>query len=166
MQISQTQENVSGYTPELLTKNLTSNFQDVLNQTQDGEVDVQDITNEVNAQIQAKKLQQETQLQTFLDDLVTKGSSKFLSDMNEEKIEAKVEEYKQKLIDAMGDSSESMETIQDMVADYRKQLLEELQASSDNDDTKAQPGSIEAITNTLLKMQENTQKPLEQLLSS
>lgn len=107
----------------------------------------------------------DTQIEHFLNDLRTKGAAKFLADLNQEKIEKMVDEYKQKLMDQMGDSPEAMQEIEKMVADYKKQLLEELQNSLDNDDKKSAPINENAMVQLMLNMQKEQQtKPLEALL--
>lgn len=166
MKITQSQETTLDFSYSKESIDIDEKFKDILNEKTQQEKSVEDITKEVNADIQQKELDRKSQVQQFLDDLTSKGSSQFLSDLNKEKIEEKVQEYKDKLIEQMGDSPESMELIQDMVADFRKQLMEELQASIDSDDNKVGLGSIEAMTNTLFNMKDDTKKPLEQLLSS
>ena len=102
----------------------------------------------------------------FLNDLLTKGAAKFLADFNMEKIQAKIDEYRKKLIEEMGDSPEAMEQIEKMVADFTKQLMEELQASLDSAEDE-KPGSTDAIIKSILEMKDETSaKPLEELLSS
>lgn len=76
-------------------------------------------------------------VETFSNDLITKGSLKFIADMNKEKIEKLVEEYRQKLIDAMGEDPEVQSEIESLVALFKKQLMEELQNSIDaSEDSK------------------------------
>lgn len=103
-------------------------------------------------------------IEKFLSDLRSKGAMQFLADLNKEKIEEKVEEFRQKLIQEMGDSSEAMIEIEERVSAFRKQLLEELQASIDSSD-KTLPINAQAMIQTLLDMKENdTAKPLVELL--
>lgn len=66
------------------------------------------------------------ELAQFKSDLVTKGAAVFLKDLNEEKIEALVEEYRQKLLKEKEKNPEQPMDINQMVNDFRKQLLEEL----------------------------------------
>lgn len=65
----------------------------------------------------------------MLADLREKGAARFLADLNQEKIDEKVEEYKEKLIKSMGGnpSPEDMKVINDLVEEYRKELMEKLQ---------------------------------------
>jgi len=99
----------------------------------------------------------------FLEDLRTKGASGFLAEFNMEKIEKKVEEFRQKLLKEMGDSDESMAKIEELVSQFKKQLLEELQASLDNqkDEPKFDTGAMIKI---LLNMKSDVNSELEKLL--
>lgn len=90
-------------------------------------------------------------VQKFLHDLRTKGAAKFLADLNEEKIEKKVEEYKQKLLKDMGDSPEALKEIATLVEAYKKQLLEELQNGLDADEKKI-PINKNALAELMLKI--------------
>ena len=102
----------------------------------------------------------------FLHDLTTKGAAKFLADFNMEKIQAKIDEFRKKLEEQMGDSPEALQEIEKMVEEYTKQLLEELQNSLDSG-KKEKPGTADAIIKSILKMKvDNPAKPLEELLSS
>lgn len=99
----------------------------------------------------------------FLEDLRTKGAVAFLADFNMEKIEKKIEEFRQKLLKEMGDSPETMVKIEELVNEYRKQLLEEMQASMD--DKKDEPGfDAQAIIKVLLNMKSDVNSELEKLL--
>lgn len=66
------------------------------------------------------------ELAQFRNDLVSKGAAVFLKDLNEEKIEALVEEYRQKLLKEKEKNPEQPMDINQMVNDFRKQLIEEL----------------------------------------
>lgn len=101
----------------------------------------------------------------FLEDLRTKGAIKFLADLNKEKIEKLVEEFRQKLLDSMGDSPEALKEIEELVAAYKKQLLEEMQNSLDAQEN-TRPINADAIIQTLLNAQTKQSKPLEELLRS
>lgn len=90
-------------------------------------------------------------IKKFLHDLRTKGAAKFLADLNKEKIEKKVEEYRQKLLKDMGDSPEALKDIETLVAAYKKQLLEELQNSLDADQKKM-PINKNALADLMLKI--------------
>lgn len=65
----------------------------------------------------------------MLADLKEKGAARFLADLNQEKIDEKVEEYKEKLIKSMGGSPspDDMKVINELVDEYRKELMEKLQ---------------------------------------
>jgi len=112
-----------------------------------------------------EKSEENSAVAKFLNDLLTKGAAKFLTDFNMEKIQAKIDEYRKKLEEKMGDSPEAIKEIDKMVADFTKQLLEELQASLDSSD-EVKPGTTDAIIKSLLEMKEDTNKPLEELLAS
>jgi len=102
----------------------------------------------------------------FLNDLLTKGATKFLADFNMEKIQAKIDEYRKKLEEQMGDSPQELQEIEKMIEAFTKQLLEELESSLDSS-KKDKPGSKDAIIKSLLEMKvDNPTKPLEELLSS
>ncbi|WP_331775246.1 hypothetical protein [Sulfurospirillum sp. 1612] len=62
----------------------------------------------------------------FLSQLHDKGAIQFFTDLNQEKIDKKIEEYRQKLEDKMGDNPESSQKIEKLVEDYRKQIIEDL----------------------------------------
>lgn len=66
------------------------------------------------------------ELSQFKDDLTTKGAAVFLKELNEEKIEALVEEYRQKLLKEKAENPDKPMDINQMVNDFKKQLLEEL----------------------------------------
>jgi len=68
----------------------------------------------------------DTELQKFKDDLITKGAAIFLKDLNEEKIDALVEEYRQKLLKEKENNPDQPMDINQMVSDFRKQLLKEM----------------------------------------
>lgn len=69
---------------------------------------------------------EDTELAKFREDLTTKGSALFLKELNEEKIEALIEEYRQKLMKLKEENPQTPMDINQMVSDFRKQLLEEL----------------------------------------
>lgn len=68
----------------------------------------------------------DTELQQFKKDLLTKGAAQFLKDLNEEKINALVEQYRQKLLKEKEQNPEKPMDINQMVSDFRKQLLKEM----------------------------------------
>lgn len=73
-----------------------------------------------------EKSASDTELQKFKNDLITKGSAQFLKDLNEEKINALVEEYRQKLLKEKEQNPDQPMDINQMVNDFRKQLLKEM----------------------------------------
>ena len=113
----------------------------------------------------ASTQEDDTAVVDFLEKLRTKGALKFLADFNKEKIEKMVEEYKQKLLEEMGDSPEAKKEIETLVAAYKKQLLEELQNSLDADE-KTTPINANAMIQAILGMQEREAQPLAKLLQN
>lgn len=118
-----------------------------------------------NTQASSEKEEQtDPEVEKFLKDLVSKGAVQFLADLNQEKIDKLVEEYKQKLIDKMGDSPEAMKQIESLVMQFKKQLLEQLEESIDNDDAKIKISS-QAMVKTLLSLMEKGDKsPFDKLI--
>ncbi|WP_373036237.1 hypothetical protein [Sulfurimonas sp.] len=113
-----------------------------------------------------QETQEDSAVAKFLNDLTTKGAAKFLADFNMEKIQAKIDEFRKKLEEQMGDSPQAVQEIEKMIEDYTKQLLEELQESLDSG-KEEKPGTADAIIKSILKMKvDNPAKPLEELLSS
>lgn len=112
------------------------------------------------------KQERDANIEKFLSDLRQKGALQFLSDLNQEKIEEKVEAFRQKLISEMGDSPEAMAEIEKRVNDYRQQLLEELQESLDNNDNDTPTINEQAMIQMVLDMknEENEDDPLTSLL--
>ena len=76
---------------------------------------------------------EDTALQQFKNDLMTKGASQFIADLDQEKIEALVEEYRQKLLEEQKNNPDKPMDIDQMVSDFRKQLLEQIMQASQND---------------------------------
>lgn len=79
---------------------------------------------------------EDSALQKFKNDLITKGALKFVHDYNMEKIEEMVQKYKDKLLKEMEENPELDLDIDKMVAEYKKQLLERL-AELDDDEKKS-----------------------------
>jgi polyribonucleotide nucleotidyltransferase len=106
----------------------------------------------------------------FVKDLRTKGAAKFLSNLNKEKIEKLVEEYRAKLIENMGDSPEAMQEIEKMVKDFKKKLMEEMRERMEDEAKnkgKTTPISFNSVVQKLIDLaQKQTVKPLEKLLQS
>ncbi|MDO8455109.1 MAG: hypothetical protein Q7S59_11105 [Sulfurimonas sp.] len=118
----------------------------------------------------------DTELAQFKKDLSTKGAAEFLKDLNEEKINALVEKYRQKLLEEQkADPTKPMD-IEKMVSDFKKKLIEELmeaqKAEQELKDNTKQSLSTSDILSTvkLAKDSEKTSKNvlnfLEQMLSS
>ncbi|MDD3443704.1 MAG: hypothetical protein PHW89_10665 [Sulfurimonas denitrificans] len=82
---------------------------------------------------ETKSSQMDGALADFLKKLREKGAAKFLADLNKEKIEALVQEYKQKLIDEMGDSPEALKKIAKLVEEFKKQLIEEMKEKMEDE---------------------------------
>ncbi len=113
---------------------------------------------------ESKSSQTDEALADFLKKLREKGAAKFLADLNKEKIEALVEEYKQKLIDNMGDSPEALQDIAKLVEAFKAKLVEEMKEKME-DEIKTAKYRLKG--NTLLETHLNSQKratPLEELL--
>lgn len=143
-----------GYSSEVF-KNAVQKFWDVFEDVYKG-----------STEIEVKEEEKRSpEVEKFLKDLIQKGASAFLADFNKEKIDAKVEEYRQKLIAELGDSPESMAQIEEMVNTYKKQLLEELEASLDNDD-KEMTISKQEMIQTILNLKGNEKSELERLLQN
>lgn len=68
----------------------------------------------------------DTELQQFKDDLIKKGAALFLKDLNQEKIDALVEEYRQKLLKEKENNPDQPMDINQMVSDFKKELLKEM----------------------------------------
>lgn len=104
-------------------------------------------------------------IKKFLKDLKEKGAMQFLSDLNQEKIEAKIEKFKNKLVAELGNSPEALAKIDKLVNDFKKQLLEELEASLDNNDDDKDPAiSKQAMIQTILNLKDDEVSNLESLL--
>jgi hypothetical protein len=117
------------------------------------------------------------ELAQFKEDLLTKGATVFLKELNEEKIEALVEEYRQKLLKEKEKNPEQPMDINQMVNDFRKQLLEELmeaqKAQQENTPKESTALMSKDILEKIKTVRNNEQKPglaeigfLEQILSS
>lgn len=103
-------------------------------------------------------------IEKFLEKLRIKGASTFLAELYMEKIEKKIEEYRDKLVKKMGDSPESMVKIEELVSQYKNQLLEESQANLDNDDKDKQTLDAQAMVQIMLNLKTEESTPLEKLL--
>lgn len=86
---------------------------------------------------------EDTALQQFKHDLITKGTAQFLADLDKEKIEAMVEEYRQKLLEEQKMNPDKPMDIEQMVSDFRKQLLEEMmEAQKVDEENKGEKSSL------------------------
>lgn len=119
----------------------------------------------------------DTALAQFKDDLITKGAALFLKELNEEKIEALVEEYRQKLLKEKEQNPEKPMDIDQMVSDFRKQLLKEMmeaqKADQENRQTQDTALTSQDILENLKAVRNDEQKSgiaeigfLEQMLNT
>ncbi|DAB31497.1 MAG TPA: hypothetical protein CFH79_08855 [Sulfurospirillum sp. UBA11407] len=102
-------------------------------------------------------------VEKFIEDLLSKGAAAFLKDLNQEKIDKMVEEFREKLLQERGDNPESLKDIDALVADFKKQLLEKLQDSLDNSKSELK-FSTQAMIQTLLEMDEPQNSVFSKLL--
>lgn len=102
-------------------------------------------------------------VEQFIDSLLDKGALTFLSELNQEKIDKLVEEYRTKLLEERGDSPEVQKQIDSLVTDFKKQLLEKLQNSLDNESSELKI-STHAMLKTFMDMIESKNSPVENLL--
>ena len=110
---------------------------------------------------------QDDSVAKFLHDLRTKGAAKFLADLNKEKIDKLVEEYKQKLMDESGDSPEELQKIEKLVEEFKKKLLEEMKEKMEEDSKNkknAMPMRADTLVQMILETQQKKKNPLEELL--
>ncbi len=118
----------------------------------------------------------DAELAQFKKDLTTKGAATFLKEFNEEKIEALVEAYRQKLLKEKQANPKKPMNIEKMVSDFKKKLIEELmeiqKAEKKLKDNTTKSLSTSDILSTVkqTKETENTSKNvlsfLEQMLSA
>lgn len=114
-----------------------------------------------------KEDEEDSALEKFLNDLRTKGAAKFLADLNQEKIDKMVEEYKQKLIKEMGDSPDAMEQIAKLVDEFKKNLIEQMKEKMQEELKSAKninTVKIDTFIMTMLNIQEKAPSPLKELL--
>ena len=120
---------------------------------------------------------EDTALAQFKDDLITKGAALFLKELNEEKIEALVEEYRQKLLKEKEQNPEKPMDVNQMVSDFRKQLLKEMmeaqKAEQENKPTQSATLMSQDILEKIQTTRNNDQKSgiaeigfLEQMLNT
>lgn len=117
------------------------------------------------------------ELSKFKDDLRTKGAALFLKELNEEKIEALVEEYRQKLLKEKEKNPQKPMDINQMVSDYRKQLLKEMMEAQKAEQENKPAQSVALMSSDILENLKTTRNDeqksgvaeigfLEQILSS
>ncbi|MFA5461398.1 MAG: hypothetical protein WC274_04890 [Sulfurimonas sp.] len=147
--------------------NMTQNFQ--TKENRDSKTDSEKkfeipYTEEKKEEKETRSSQMDSAVTDFLKNLREKGAAKFLADLNQEKIDKLVEEYKQKLIDNMGDSPEALQEIAKLVEDFKTKLIEEMKDKME-DEIKNTKNKLSG--NTLVESHLNSQKkstPLEELL--
>lgn len=110
-----------------------------------------------------KQEQSDAEVKSFLESLLSKGALAFLADLNQEKIDKLVQEFRDKLIKERGDNPESLKEIESLAADFKKQLLEKLEESLDNDESNLKI-SANALFKTLLEMTEPQNSAFSKLL--
>ncbi|MDD2358580.1 MAG: hypothetical protein PHX13_11785 [Thiovulaceae bacterium] len=76
------------------------------------------------------------ELEQFRKSLSTKGAAVFLADQNQEKIDALVEKYRQKLLDEQAKNPDKTMNIAKMVSDYKEQLMKELEKAQEAEKSK------------------------------
>lgn len=95
--------------------------------------------------------EEDTSLSKFKDDLITKGAAVFLKELNKEKIEAMVEEYRQKLLKEQAENPDKPMDINQMVSDFRKQLLEELMEAQKTEEENKSAENTTLMSSDILK---------------
>jgi rRNA maturation endonuclease Nob1 len=138
-------------------KNSISNFWNIFESNYTGDKTVE------------QEEKRDSAVQKFVDELLSKGALKFLSDFNLEKIEEKVEQYREKLLKDAEQSGLSATDIDKLVSDYKKSLLEELQESIDNDDKTPlinKSVMIKMMLEITQAEKNNDIKPLDELIQN
>lgn len=105
---------------------------------------------------------EDTQLQAFKEDLITKGALRFFVEFNLEKIEKMVEEYRAKLEAYAEENPDEQMDIESMVAAYRKQLME--QFMSDDEEKAGLLNPNRAVSELLPESMQQNGANLETLL--
>lgn len=118
----------------------------------------------------------DTELAQFKKDLTTKGAAKFLKELNEEKIDALVEKYRQKLLKEQEANPEKPMDIAKMVNDFKKKLMEELMEiqkaeQAQKESTKQSLSTSDILSTAKMtketeKTSKNTPNFLEQILNA
>jgi hypothetical protein len=94
---------------------------------------------------------EDSTLSQFKDDLTTKGAARFLKDLNEEKIEALVEEYRQKLLKEQSENPDQPMDINQMVSDFRRQLLKDMMEAQKADQENQPTQSAALMSSDILE---------------
>ncbi len=110
---------------------------------------INSLIGDVASEDEQKKQAQDAEVKSFLDDLSSKGAAKFLYELNQDKIDKKVQEYKAKLMNEMGDSPEALAKIDTMINEFKKELLEN---STNSLDSSKNNQSKNDLTSLLLKI--------------
>mgnify|MGYP006909079303 CR=1 FL=1 len=90
----------------------------------------------------------ESAVEKFLNDLREKGAIKFLAELDKEKIEEQVDEYRKGLEEKYKDDPEMMAKIDELVEKFKKQLIEKIEEKikqDTSDVTKKAEASISVI---------------------
>ena len=102
-------------------------------------------------------------LEAFVDDLTTKGASKFLHDFNQEKIEKLVDEYREKLEKKLEENPNSKIDIDEMVSNFKKDLLQSLKEL--NEDSKNAIKSVKTLQDNFMRQVVQNDSKLSEVLS-
>ncbi|MCH9814431.1 MAG: hypothetical protein K0U47_10885 [Epsilonproteobacteria bacterium] len=102
-------------------------------------------------------------IEKFLKDLREKGATQFLADLNQEKIDKKIEDYKNNLIAKLGDSPQALATIEKLVEEFKKQLLEEMATKLEKSENNIVV-TTQTMVQTLLNLKDNDTSTTETLL--
>ena len=124
--------------------------------------------NEEPTFVEPKSEESSSEVTQFLHDLRTKGALVFLAEMNAEKIEKLVEEYREKLLKESDGSPESLQEIAKLVEAYKEKLLEEMREKTEEEakvEGKTTPVSKNSIVQMFIDLQQSKEsKPLEELI--
>lgn len=94
--------------------------------------------------------------------MTTKSAAVYLADENKEKIEAMVEEYRQKLLDKQSKNPNEKMDIAKMLSDYKEQLMKQLEEErkAEQDQKKVSSHSVIALKTQQATPQIKTQGSL------
>lgn len=79
----------------------------------------------------------DAELSKFKADLSSKGAAQFLKDLNQDKIDSLVEQYRQKLMKEKESNPDQPMDINQMVSDFKKELLKEIEEARKADQQSA-----------------------------